>query len=400
MGTARNNFLRSSALLMGAMVVVNLLNYGYALILGRWLGPAEYGGYAAFTSLFLVLTVLPLTLQQLGARYTAAGGALAYTRAHALKVGTGLGLGLLALSIPLERLTSLPAAWYAALAVFLPVYALLGAARGEVQGKEQQGRLGLNMVAEHLSKIVLTFPALALFGGSSAAVAATLAGVAVALWLLRGELRPSGPSVTPESGYPASVGVNLLAQALILNADLLLAKALLEPHEAGLYAAVAMIGRIVFYGSWAVGTAVFPMVARAQSEGRSHWPLLGMALLSVATVSVGFVGVCALAPRWVVGVLFGGDYLEAAALVAPYAAMTALYALANVIANHFMALGKGQLGWWALGTGVLQAALMMGWHSSGMELILVQMIAKGCFLAVGGWAILTHLRERRVYVLR
>lgn len=397
----RRRFLHNSLALFAAMLVVNVLNYGYALVLGRWLGPAEYGSYAAFMSLFLLLTVLPLSLQQVGARHAAAGSsALGYTRLQALRLGGGLGAGLTLLCVPLGLVSSLPPLWYAILGAFLPLYALLGAARGETQGRQQQGRLGTNMVLEHLSKIALTFPALLVLPGATAAVVATLAGVGVALWALRNTLGEPGPS-RPDPGYVLATGGNLLAQALILNADVLLAKALLEPAQAGLYAAVAMIGRIVFYGSWAVGMAVFPMVAQAHAQGRDPTRLLGWAFSSVALISLAFTGACAAAPGWVVGVLFGPDYLAAAPLVAPYALMTTLYALANVVSNHFLAQGHGQLGWWGLGAGLLQLGLMLLWHGSGLELIVAQGVAKGLLLCGFVLAAAHHvLHHRRQYVLR
>ncbi|WP_027877492.1 lipopolysaccharide biosynthesis protein [Meiothermus cerbereus] len=397
----RKRFLQNSLVLFAAMLVVNVLNYGYALVLGRWLGPAEYGSYAAFMSLFLLLTVLPLALQQVGARHAAAGSsALTYTRLQALRLGGALGAVLILLSLPLGQLSTLPPLWYVMLGAFLPLYALLGAARGEIQGRQLQGQLGTNMVLEHLSKIGLTLPALLLLPGATAAVAATLVGVGVALAALRKTLGAQG-SARPEGGYMLATGSNLLAQALILNADVLLAKALLEPTQAGLYAAVAMIGRIVFYGSWAVGMAVFPMVAQAHAQGRNPTYLLGWAFSSVALISLAFIGVCAVAPEWVVQTLFGPGYIAAAPLVAPYALMTTLYALANVIANHFLAQGYGQLGWWGLGAGLLQLLLMLVWHGSGLELIVAQGVAKGLLL-LGFMLIATQhvLHHRRQYVLR
>lgn len=397
----RRRFLQNSLALFAAMLVVNVLNYGYALILGRWLGPTEYGSYAAFMSLFLLLTVLPLSLQQVGARYAAAGSsALTYTRLQALRLGGTLGLALALLSFPLGQLSALPPLWYIVLGAFLPLYALLGAARGEIQGRQQHSQLGNNMVLEHLSKIILTFPALLILPGATAAVVATLVGVGVALGVLGKTLRAQGPS-RPEGGYVLATVSNLLAQALILNADVLLAKALLEPTQAGLYAAVAMIGRIVFYGSWAVSMAVFPMVAQAHAQGQNTARLLGWAFSSVALISLAFVGVCAAVPEWVVEVLFGPGYLAAASLVAPYALMTTLYALANVISNHLLAQGYGQVGWWGLGAGLLQLLLMSAWHSSGQELIVAQMVAKGLLL-LGFMLLIAQqvLRYGRPYVLR
>lgn len=383
---AKNSLLRGSLVLFAAMLLVNVLNYGYALLLGRYLGPVEYGAYAAFMSLFLLVTLLPMTLQQTGARYRAMGMSVAgYTSRLGFWAGGAIGLLMLVFCVPLGQMAHLPWGWFAFFGILMPIYGLLGVARGEAQGRQEYGRLGFNMVFEHLSKILLTFPVLAFVSGSSGAVIATLAGLPLALALLAKELRQEKLSSEQQRevrGYALPVLINLAAQALILNADLLLAKALLPAEDAGLYASVAMIGRIVFYSSWAVGAAVFPMVSKEHAAGRPHQKLLWLALGAVAVVSALFVGVCLVAPQLVVGILFGKAYLSAASWVAAYAAMTMLYALANVVANHYLALGQGQLGNWALAAGVVQLGLMLAFHGTAMDLISVQAVAKGGLLLI------------------
>lgn len=47
-------------------ITVNGLNYGHSLLLGSTLGPSESGAYAAFSALFLAVSLLPISLQQAG----------------------------------------------------------------------------------------------------------------------------------------------------------------------------------------------------------------------------------------------------------------------------------------------------------------------------------------------
>ncbi|MEZ4632679.1 MAG: hypothetical protein R2880_18530 [Deinococcales bacterium] len=58
-------------LFMAAMMLVNGLNYLYAFALARLLGAESYGAYTAFASLFLILSLWPLSLQHISARYRA-----------------------------------------------------------------------------------------------------------------------------------------------------------------------------------------------------------------------------------------------------------------------------------------------------------------------------------------
>lgn len=401
--------LTGSGLLFSAMMIVNILNYGYALVLGRLFGPVAYGAYASFISLFLLVSLLPLTLQQITAKYAAAKTSVAgFTSRVALATGILLGLALFLLAPVLAPIIKLPATWLMGLGIFLPLYALMGTGRGEAQGEQAFTVLGSNMILEHALKIALTPLALFFAPAASGAVLATLAAVPLTTFQLRKFFRLKVKSVIQRQDvarYAAPIFVNLSAQAIIINTDVLLVNALLSSEEAGIYAAVALIGRIVFYGSWAISAAIFPMVAARAAEGKNHRDLLYIALGAVAFISFGVTGFCALFPGFVITTLFGQAYLAGVSLIAPYALMTTLYALANVVSNHFLALGSHKAGYWPLIAAFIQVALILAVHSSSLNIIWMQMLAKGgllAFLLLGagiGWLNTSKIKGAR-YVLR
>ena len=403
--------LEGSSLLFIAMMLVNILNYGYALVLGRFFGPLEYGAYASFISLFLLVSLLPLTLQQVAAKYSASGSSVAwFTSRSGLFLGSCLGALLFLFAKPLAELIHLPSTWLMGLAAMLPLYALMGSSRGEAQGEQAFKVLGGNMALENGLKIALTPLAFLVIPAANGAVLATLAAVPLTTWQLRKFFRLKLATLIKGSEvgkYAAPIFVNLSAQAVIINSDVLLVNALLTAEDAGLYAAVALIGRIVFYGSWAISAAVFPMVAARAAEGKPHRDLLFMALGAVAIVSFGITGFCALFPTFVIKVLFGEAYLAAAGLIAPYALMTSFYALANVLSNHYLALGSHKAGYLPILAAIAQVALILMYHGSSMSVIAMQMLAKGGLLGVliiaagAGWFTRKTLESKGAnYVLR
>lgn len=136
MNSQLKKVLTGSSLLFASMMLVNVLNYGYALILGRVFGPAEYGAYASFISLFLLVSLLPLTLQQVTAKYAASEQSVAgFSSRVAVISGVSLGALLFLFAKPLASLIHLPSAWLMGLGIMLPLYALMGTARGEAQGE-------------------------------------------------------------------------------------------------------------------------------------------------------------------------------------------------------------------------------------------------------------------------
>ncbi len=267
------------------------------------------------------------------------------------------------------------------LAVLMPVFALTGVLRGEAQGESRFLPFGMNLVIEHLGKIVLTPLTLLLIPGASGAVLATLAAFPVTvlhLWRRGPTRQVSAAEHQAALRFARPAFTNLAAQALIMNSDVLLVRAFLPTREAGIYAAVSIIGRVVFYGAWAVSTAIFPLVAarRSAQAGQLLWLSLGL----TGMVSGGVTVVCALAPHLIVNVLFGKAYLSGAFILAPYALITTLYALSNAISNHTLALDRNRNAYVTAVIACLQVALMLFNHATVQAILLDQLIGQTLLL--------------------
>jgi O-antigen/teichoic acid export membrane protein len=385
--------IRSISTLFVAMLLVNGLNYANNLILGRMLEPGAYGTYATFTALFLVISLLPSAMQQLAARDIQTDHGSANYR-------LALHLGLIAAVLIgiLGQLTAstfqLPSLWLLALAALMPGYALLGALRGQQQARNS-GLLSLNLILEHGSKIIITLGLWLLIPGLSAAVFGLLGSLLVALvfaWWQLGKPHLQNPNQTDKNQtlesqrFALAAMLGMLAQALINNSDILLVRALLPANVAGQYAAIAMIGRVIFFASWAVTATMFPMVAKRHQAGQEHLSLLQLALLAVAGLSLGMVLVCSLYSPVVVQLLFGSAYLNGAAWLPWYALASALYATSNVMVSHILATGKKSISWLVFAAAILQIILILLLHHSALEVIYAQVIAMSVLLSALGFA--------------
>ena len=69
---ASSGLVTGSALLLVSTTVVNLGNYLFNLILGRWLGPADFADLSLIVTFMLVLTLITATLQTVVAKFSAA----------------------------------------------------------------------------------------------------------------------------------------------------------------------------------------------------------------------------------------------------------------------------------------------------------------------------------------
>lgn len=213
-------------------------------------------------------------------------------------------------------------------------------------------------------------------------------------------LRPS--SSTPQLLAPATrtdvlsyagpIGLLLLGQIVINNGDVLMAKRFLEPETAGVYAAIALVGRAVFFLSWSVATTLFPAAAQRQERGESTNGLLHSGLAIVAAMGVGFVGGAYFLGGLVLGNVFGPEFSDVSGPLAWYALATSLFAMANLIVSHHLSLGRLQEAVVLLVGSGLQTTLLFAGRGSIDSLIKAQVVAMTILLLAVGFSHLSTLR--------
>jgi len=174
--------------------------------------------------------------------------------------------------------------------------------------------------------------------------------------------------------FALPVLVSQLGLILINNSDVLLVRRFFPAENAGHYAALALIGRIVFFATWSVVTTMFPIVAQKHKKGEAHVHLLWLSLGIVAIISLPVVIITFYFPEWIINILFGKQYLAVASLLWLYALATSCYALANVVINYRLSLGQGKSTGFAIAAGVAQVTGIILFHQTLAQVVWVQVI--------------------------
>lgn len=409
--------LTGGALLLVSSTIVNAGNYAYNLILGRWLGPAAFADASLIVTLFLVITFITVALQTTTAKFAAVYSAAARPEASAeLRrwLGRGAWLGGLAILLvfaagaPLwQRFFHTSSAWpFVLFALGVPFYFALGVERGVLQGQTRFGALSVSFQAEMWARLALGVGLVALGWSVLGAVGGLTLSLVVA-WLVSRQgagTRPRREALADGeraqiARFAGPVVAALAGQILINNSDVLIVKHFFSAGEAGLYAALALIGRIVFFATWSVVTVLFPIVAQRHHQGAAHRYLLYAGLGIVLAISAPIVGATLLFPAPIVGLLFGAEYLAAAPLLGGYALATTFYALANVVISYRLSLDDGAGSLLALAAGLVQVLALWLLHRDLAQVVLVQVyVMGGLFLALvvwDGWLIIRRRPARR-----
>ena len=382
-------FSGSMTLLFGSGLV-SAINLIYNIVLARSLGATGFGQAVSVYTLLMLLSAVTLSFQFVCSKFVAknsspAAKAAVYSVLHRRSWQTGaiVGISLAVAGPAISRYLNLsdPTLIFV-LAVGTAFYIPLGVRRGMLQGMYNFQRLSLNFILEVMVKLGATVALLALGFGVKGVIAAVSASVVAAyFWARPGlELR-----VAPQAGLPASFLEGLQAivffvgQVIINNVDILLVKHFYPSAEAGLYAAIAVVGRVVYMASWAVVSSMFPLSAgmeRPEPYRRSVVVTPLLLVLSIAGLSL--FGLWLL-PSVVWKGVFGASFQLSAqngysSLPLLYVAATSVYCLSVVLITYEMSRKIGNAGWLQLAfSGAIAAGIYL-FHSSLHQVIMVQLV--------------------------
>ncbi len=330
-----------------AMGVMNVATYGYQMVAARALGPQDYGAFAALMNLMLVVSVMSLAVQATAARRISAEprDVLQIERVIlrvTYKSSVVLGLVLLALTplinlvLRLESLAS--AAVVGLIAVPLTV---MGGQAGVLQGERRWAPLAVVYVAAGVPRLLLG-SALVIWHPSelSAMVGVALGAcvpVVVGFIALR---RPrsehadgGGPPIPSLLGEVARSSQALLAFFALSNVDVIVARNVLDGHDAGLYAAGLIMTKAVLFLPQFVVVVTFPAMSTPRERSRA---------LVRGLLMVGGIGVLAVAGAFLlspVAMIFvgGGQYSDIESKLWLFAVLGTLLAMLQLLVYAVLA---------------------------------------------------------------
>jgi O-antigen/teichoic acid export membrane protein len=396
MQTPRHRVLSGSAFLLGGLGLATLTNFAYIIAVARLLGPIGFGHTTAVYTLLILVSAVTLSFQILTAKMVAQQGspeqrALTYRGFHwrSWVAGIVVSLFLLLFRNAITRYLNLPdSILVALLAVGTTFYVPLGARRGYLQGVCNFRQFALDLIVEGFCRLCGSVLLIQFGLGVKGVVAANAAAVAIAYFFAQPKLSGRGEFIVE---VPVSFRESLQAvvffvgQVIINNCDIVVVKHFFAPADAGIYAAVALVGRVVFVFSWAVVTSMFPVAAETRSRRQDDHGVLGTSLLLVSGICSVFVVAIRLAPReiWMhlFGVRFGisdGNNIEH--LLVLYAFSAGVYCLSIVLIAYEMSRKIANTGWVQLVFGGIVIAGIYRFHSSLAQVIWVQIVLMAILL--------------------
>lgn len=383
---------KSGLVLLIAMTVVNIINYGINLVLGRALGPAQFAEFHIIATLVLVLAFMGVAIQMTAAKLSASQTQQIYLNWLEKKVNylsVASTIILLLLSPLLSSFFKFAhVAPFIILACGVPAYFSLCFYRGVIQGKQDFTPFAFTFILETAVRLIGTIIVVVVCATdpyiiSYLAVCFIISFYVSAVYAkLKGGYKSPDTESTKNELKPILWFVSFMAlyemsQIVISHSDVFLVKHFMSEIQAGQYASVSLIGRMIYYGTWTFVMVLFPKVIAAKEEGKDP-----SKLLVIVSSVVLIIGICATGFTYFFGeeliqVLFGTSYVESARHLYTYAAATTLFALGNVIVYYYLSLEKYMPVWLALLFGIGQIICIWNTHTSIHEIISIQIMLMG-----------------------
>ena len=369
--------LRSNALIGPAAAlflsanIANAANLVFNMVFARIMGPAAFADLTLLLTLKLGILSFLGALQFAFAELTAKEGKVKRSRdrAHALS-WRSLRFSIPAMFIVIALSNyisgslnfSSPIA-LCVLALAIPFFLPMVIYRGLIQGLIDLPKIILSIQAEWIIRL---FGSLILwkmgFGLAGIAAAVGLSILAGFFFSMRKEdVNPlhlrTRPALDPQTRALGVVALPYLilqiAQVLVLDSDIVIAKASSSPETAGLVAGLLLIQRVFFFAFLSCSTILQPLVAAKKDVQKSPKELL-MLLGAISIITMCSIVIILPNSDLIVRIMLGGEYLALSSIVWISSLTGAVFIGSHLCAIYQIAKGKSFSAVFVLCFGVIQ----------------------------------------------
>ena len=354
-----NPVFRGTLILSVANVFFHVFNYIFHLFMGRLLGPVQYGIFGSLAAIVSILAVFSSSVQVVSAKFTSMFKAkddkagihnlfVGLTKWMAI-FGFVIFLIILVLSPQIASFLNIPQITPVIIFafIFLLIF-LVPVLRGMLQGLQKFFYLSLSNSLEALFKlasgIILVILGFAVNGAVAAIILGLLLGYVVIFFAVRKFIFIKGNNQKFDwqvvKKYAVPVFFSYLGTTLLVTVDVVLVKHFFPAFDAGLYAALSVLGMIIFYITAPINTVMLPIIAEKFHRGEPYNKTFGQSLILYFLIGGVVTLLYFLIPQLIVKVFYGQAYLGVSRFLGPYAIYMILYNLSYIFMVYFLSIQK------------------------------------------------------------
>lgn len=182
-------------------------------------------------------------------------------------------------------------------------------------------------------------------------------------------------------GIPSALAI--LGLTSFITTDIMLAKHFFSEQQAGVYAGLSLIGRVIFFFSAPIGTVMFPLVVQRHARTEAYKHLLYMSLGLVLCMSLAVTIFYFLFPVFTITFfLKKPEYLVAVPYVGYFGLFITMYSLLSIMINFYLSIKKTVIWIPVVLAAITQAVAIWFFHASILMIVMISLLTS--FLLLTG----------------
>lgn len=372
---------------------VSFLNYMFHLIMGRMLGPANYGELASIISLVSLLGIIPTSVNLVVIKYISAAkdkrelaALVSWLRKKILMVAGVASVIIFVTSPLISSFLNIDKTFFltlVAISFFFSMQALLNRSilQGLLRFKEMVLTLLIEVGAKLLISVVLVYLGFQVFGALTGFTLSTVFGWYIASLLIprsKGLLAPA--NISKMLVFIIPVTIQGIATTSLISSDVILVKHFFISSDAGIYAALSTLGKIIFFGAGPISAVMFPLISQRAARGENYKKIFIFSLIATAALATVILLLYWLFPGFAVRLLFGPGYLEAANLLIWFGLFISFFTLSYLLVNYGLSLGKTSIVILPSLAAALQILIIWFFHQNLFTVVFISVVLSALLL--------------------
>lgn len=367
----------------------NFLNFLFHFSMGRMLGPVDYGTFAVLMSLMYLYSAPTEAIQNIISRYTTKlhiekkEGAIKFLMKRSLKKGLTISLLVFLILIPCSLIISKFLSinfWLILLTnsfVFLSFSSPI--TRGILQGRKKYFKLGISLILDSGVKlfvgVFLVLIGFKVFGAVLGVLFGILIGIISSVYFNKDVLKKEENEISFSGIYRESIPyfISMMVILLIFNLDILLAKRFFSPEIVGKYSVISMLGKMIFFGTTAIGKVMFPLTSEKQDKEENPEGVFKKSFLVISLLCILVIVLFLFFPEIVIRVLYGKQYLDVAPYLVYSGIALSLLSLSNLVLIYGLSINKLRKPYYLFVFLIIEIILLLLFHNNIKEYILAFM---------------------------
>lgn len=354
-GYIRRNLISSGSFLIVATLLSHVINLAYSAYIGRELSLAEFGlitfigtGTSVISVVFSAISAtVNYHVGYLTARYGLGSGKAFHNRLQKKFIGPVIAISFIWLLLSQQLATYFHTGSIWPIIIFLPIL-LIGfftsISAGFIKGRFLFQLIGLFYILEAVTKFAIAslfitsgFLSLAYLAVPISIIASSLATIASAFIVTRNEKKDHHYNHKFSTSFFSAAYLTGFASNAFLTIDILMVKHFFQASDAGIYALLALIGKMIFFFGSLLNTFIISLVSRDQGAHRD--PIKNFYVVLLATVLLTFsasIGLFLIGPM-ILPLVFGAKISQINPYLLPYGLAIAFYTISTTINTYHLA---------------------------------------------------------------